>query len=260
MALARWQATIVDTTGDIVASATVAVYSETTGALATIYSDRAGTVSITNPTTADSEGFVGFYAAGDAYRIVATSGSTSREFRYVGIGTSQEQDKQLSTIATTTFSGSANLIYGSLDSYKRLEFKLDKLGVSVDTASVNIFISINDGVSYIGGTSNLYTLDKHTVTTAALSGSAGAASLVMAENLGTGAGEFYQGAITMENHTDATTYKHVNSLGSAYDATPALVTMDMKGLVLTGGSVTNLAIQPSSGTISGSIVVKGELL
>ena len=63
MVLARWQSSILDDTGAPVASATVAVYSETTGALATIYSDRAGTVSITNPTTADSDGFVYFYAA-----------------------------------------------------------------------------------------------------------------------------------------------------------------------------------------------------
>ncbi len=260
MTVARWQGTVVDSAGATVASASVAVYSETTGALATIYSDRAGTVSITNPTTADSEGFVGFYAAGDAYRIVASSGATSREFRHVGIGTSQEEDKQLTTLLTQTFSGFASLSYGNLDLYKRLEFKIDKLGVSVDGADVSCFVSIVDGPPFIGGTSYRYTLDRHTVTTAGLSGSAGAAGMMFAENLGTGTGEFYQGTITMENHTDGSTYKYVNSLGSAYDATPALVAMDMKGLVVTGGSVTDFAIQPSSGLISGSIVIRGELL
>ena len=260
MALARWQGTIVDSAGTTVASATVRVYSETTGALAVIYSDRAGLTSITNPTTADSEGFVGFYASGDAYRIVATSGSTSRTFRYVGIGTAQEEDKQLSTLLDTTFSGSASVSFGNLDLYQRLEFKIDKLGVSVDGEDVNCYLSTDGGTVYIGGTSNLYTLDRHTVTTAALSGSAGAGFLRFAENLGTAGGEFYQGTITMENHTDTSTYKHVNSLGSVYDATPALVGMDMKGLVLTATAVTNFAIQPGSGTISGRIVVRGELI
>lgn len=258
MVVARWQATIVNSTGDTVASAAVAVYSETTGALATIYSDRAGTVSITNPTTTDSEGFVGFYAGGDAYRIVATSGATSREFRYVGIGTSQEEDKQLVTVLEATFSGVANIIFSGLDNFRKIVMEFERLNVTVDTADIHAFISINDGVDFIGGILNHYSLDTRTAATPSLQGSTGGGFLLLADNLGTGSGEFYQGSITLLNHTDGSTFKYVNSLGSVYGATPALHAADMKGLVETGGSLTDFAVQPSSGLISGKVVVKGE--
>jgi len=260
MALARWQGTILDSSGDVVASATVAVYSETTGALATIYSDRAGTTSITNPTTADSDGFVGFYAAGDAYRIVATSGSTSREFRYVGIGTNSENDTELVTISDNTISNATAVILSNLDLYRQVVIEIERLQPLVDATDLQAFVSVNGGASYVGGTLNLYTLDRRTASTAALSGSAGASSLILATNLGTGTGEFYQGTIVLKNHTDTSTYKYVNSTGSVYDATPDFRASDMRGLVLAGGAVTNFAFQMSSGNQNCKLRVKGELL
>lgn len=260
MVLARWQSSILDDAGAPVASASVAVYSETTGALATIYSDRAGAVSITNPTTADSDGFVGFYAVGDAYRIVATSGTTSREFRYVGIGTASEEDKPLVTIAESTFSASSNVIFSGLDSYRAIEIDIDRLQVSTDTADMHMLVSTDDGSTYIGGTSNLYTLDRRTAATAALTGSTGDSKLLLATNMGTGTGEFYHGTITMFNHTDTNTYKYINSEASVYDATPDFRASDMKGVVLTGTAITNIAIQASTGNISGKVVLKGEEL
>ena len=62
----------------------------------------------------------------------------------------------------------------------------------------------------------------------------------------------------MLNHTDTSTYKYVNSVASVFDATPAFRAADMKGLVLTGGSVTDLIVQPDSGLISGKVTLKGE--
>jgi hypothetical protein len=93
MTLARWQATIVDEAGNIQDGATVTVRRELSGApLAVLYSDRAGATPLGNPLTSDANGFAAFHVTGGAYRITATKGAFSREWRYVGIGTSQEFD------------------------------------------------------------------------------------------------------------------------------------------------------------------------
>lgn len=93
MVLARWQATIVDDAGDVQSAASVEVRHETGGApLAVIYSDRAGATPISNPLTADADGFAAFHVPGGAYKITATKGAFSREWRYVGIGLSSESD------------------------------------------------------------------------------------------------------------------------------------------------------------------------
>lgn len=91
MALARWQATIMDESGEAQPSAQVTVTTEG-GGLAQLYSDRDGLTPIGNPITADSEGFVFFHVTGGAYRIDATLGAFTRTWRYVGISTSSEHD------------------------------------------------------------------------------------------------------------------------------------------------------------------------
>lgn len=91
--LARYQFTVTDAAGNILPGAVVTVRNETTGApLAILYSDRAGTTPLGNPITTDVDGFIYFHVAGGAYKITAVSGSTSREWRYVGIGLAQEND------------------------------------------------------------------------------------------------------------------------------------------------------------------------
>ncbi|MEW9838563.1 carboxypeptidase-like regulatory domain-containing protein, partial [Mesorhizobium marinum] len=72
MTLARWQATIVDESGNVLPSATVTVRNELTGGLQPLFSDRAGASSKGNPFTADANGFAFFHALGGAYRITAT--------------------------------------------------------------------------------------------------------------------------------------------------------------------------------------------
>lgn len=93
MALAAWQATIVDESGEIQGLAQAMVLVEATGAPAALFSDRDGASPIGNPVTADSSGFVRFYAAGNAYRITATLGAFSRVWRHVPIGTLGERDE-----------------------------------------------------------------------------------------------------------------------------------------------------------------------
>ena len=100
MALARWQATIVDGAGNVQPGASIEVRSEVGGApLVTLYSDRAGTTLLGNPVTADADGFAAFHVSGGAYRIIATKGGFSREWRYVPIGLAGESDGATSGVA-----------------------------------------------------------------------------------------------------------------------------------------------------------------
>ena len=71
-ALARFQRTLTDTTGNVRNGVSVTIRDESTGAVAPLYSDKAGTVAITNPVTTDSNGFFAFYVAPGRYRIQAT--------------------------------------------------------------------------------------------------------------------------------------------------------------------------------------------
>lgn len=93
MTLAAWQATIVNGLGDVQASASVEVKLEQSGALAALFSDRAGATPASNPIAADGNGFVRFYTAGGALRITATKGAFSREWRHVPVGMLGELDE-----------------------------------------------------------------------------------------------------------------------------------------------------------------------
>lgn len=91
MPLTVWQRNIVQTNGDIVPSASVEVRRESDSALATLYDNEDGTGSpLSNPLTADGNGFVRFYTAAGAYRIVATSGLFSATWRHEAFGDAQQ--------------------------------------------------------------------------------------------------------------------------------------------------------------------------
>lgn len=93
MALARWQATIVDDKGNVLPGASITVLTEAAGnALAALKSDRLGATPLGNPFNADGNGFAAFHVVGGSYRITATLGAFSKEFRYVGVGLSSETD------------------------------------------------------------------------------------------------------------------------------------------------------------------------
>ena len=91
--LGRWNRTIQDAAGNI-ANATVTVYKESDGLLATIYSDRAGATPKSNPFTLSNSdyGLAFFHAVGGAYKVVAVSGSYSQTWRYEPVGTGAEFD------------------------------------------------------------------------------------------------------------------------------------------------------------------------
>lgn len=91
--LGRWNRTITDAAGNV-ANATVYVYKESDGLLATIYSDRAGATPKSNPFTLSNSdyGLAFFHATGGAYKVVAVSGSYSQTWRYEPVGTGAEFD------------------------------------------------------------------------------------------------------------------------------------------------------------------------
>lgn len=94
---ARYEGTAVDDAGNVLASPSVQVNLESSGALVTIYSDRAGATPILNPFTGNTDGTFGFHVLGGAYKVTVTktgtpSGTITRIMRYVAIGTGAEAD------------------------------------------------------------------------------------------------------------------------------------------------------------------------
>jgi hypothetical protein len=90
--LARFQRTVVDETGAVIASPTIEVREQVTNALVSLYSDRDGASAISNPFTGTSGGLAAFHVAGGAYKITATSGAFTAEWTWVGVGTASEYD------------------------------------------------------------------------------------------------------------------------------------------------------------------------
>lgn len=107
MALAVWQRTIVDDTGAVQSGASVRVELEG-GGLASLFSDRAGTMGISNPFLSDSNGFAQFFVDGGAYKITVTKGSFSQELRYAAVATGKEYD-----VDVLARLDQANLLLGS---------------------------------------------------------------------------------------------------------------------------------------------------
>ena len=95
MANSAWQATIQDSSGNIVEGAEVQVLFESSGTPATIYSDRAGT-PLVNPFLTGSTGFAQFYAPAGNYRVVATKDTFTNTWRDQRLGDSQGYDVQSS--------------------------------------------------------------------------------------------------------------------------------------------------------------------
>lgn len=75
-------------------NASIEVRREDTGALASIFSDRAGGSGLANPFTADAGGRFEFYAAGldQGYRVKVTKGADTHTLNNQAVGTSQERD------------------------------------------------------------------------------------------------------------------------------------------------------------------------
>lgn len=88
-----FQRTIVDEAGNVIPSALVTVKIQSSGAFAAIYEDVDGEEPMANPATADSSGFIRFYAASGQYQITASSGDASRVWEHEDIGISGTADE-----------------------------------------------------------------------------------------------------------------------------------------------------------------------
>jgi hypothetical protein len=140
MALARWQHTIVDVSGNVISGAQITVRKEEPGApLAVLYADREGTVPLGNPFTADPTGFAAFHVAGGAYRIDASNGLHTSTWRYVAIGTAAEHDGEAfaaASIAATGTPASRSVEDHVADLFSLKAFGAIGDGASDDTAAV----------------------------------------------------------------------------------------------------------------------------
>ncbi len=88
---------VTDDAGNVVPSASVEITRELGGATEPVFSDRAGTASLTQPLTTDTDGFVAVHVAGGAFKVRAYTGDTGsptfeKIWRYVGAGLGGETD------------------------------------------------------------------------------------------------------------------------------------------------------------------------
>lgn len=82
-----WQHHVADAEGNSLAMASVEIRDADTNALATLYADEAGAVSLGNPFTADSDGVARCYTAAGVYKITVSRGVTFEQvYEHVVIG------------------------------------------------------------------------------------------------------------------------------------------------------------------------------
>jgi hypothetical protein len=93
MVMARWEETIVDEAGNILALPTIEVKREIAGQpIALLFSDRAGSIAIGNPFVGNADGSAAFHVAGGAYQVTISKGAFVKVLRYVRVGTAGEKD------------------------------------------------------------------------------------------------------------------------------------------------------------------------
>lgn len=132
-------------TGAVIPGATVTVRDEVSGALSTIYSNSALSAPLSNPITADSAGFVRFYAAAGLYRIEAVSGPLSATMRSVPIGDAQARDAGVATSAQLISRGDADARYLATDD---LNVRLGTTGNLGEAATYDVGFDPDDLVRY----------------------------------------------------------------------------------------------------------------
>lgn len=91
MTYSVWQSFITDGGEQVVAAATVSVFLENSGAPATLYDGPTGS-PVGSSVVSGLDGLARFFVAGGVYKIVASKGAFSKEFRHVQIGTAQGFD------------------------------------------------------------------------------------------------------------------------------------------------------------------------
>lgn len=163
--LARYESFAQDVQGNVIPGATVEVRKESDSSLATVYSDRAGTLPIGNPFLSAGDGLIAFHAFGGAYKITVTKGNITRIFRYVPIGTLQEYDfptaREVLTADRTYFvrtDGNDNNL-GTSDTaggaFLTIQKAVNVVWDTIDIAGKNVTIQVRDG-TYTGQVAKFY--------------------------------------------------------------------------------------------------------
>lgn len=121
----------------VAAAAAVEVRREDTGALATIYSDEAGTIPIAQPGfVADANGRFEFYAAGldRGYRVTVTKGAETNVHNHAAVGTAGQRDASDFVTSNTD----SDITGGkTFKSFLRLDGVISPTTVTVDTNDYN---------------------------------------------------------------------------------------------------------------------------
>lgn len=154
MTLGCWQATITDESGNIQPNASVEFRAETPGQpLVSLWADRTGGTPISNPTTADIDGFVRVFAVPQAHQIVASLGggspsAFSRTWRYVPIGSMGERDSdELDTAQSDIATAQSDLTIHSSTLLKISQAYIAGLELSNAAGDPTNDITIQDGVA-----------------------------------------------------------------------------------------------------------------
>jgi hypothetical protein len=158
MAYAAYNYTISDASGNIVTGSSVEVRRESDNVLVSLYSDRAGAVSIANPFT-DATGTGLFHVGGGAYKITATLGGFTRTFRFVAIGLAAEIDSVVTgldagTAITINQADPSNPIIGQ-DIHVSMPTSAVTLSNS-STSAQNLFSAASDALTVTAATTYLF--------------------------------------------------------------------------------------------------------
>lgn len=102
MTLPVFQSTITDESGNNLAGATVTVLNSSSGDIISLHSNSDGTSDITNPATADDNGFIRFYAEPQLVTITATDGDTSITWEDVPLIATGEDDGYIQPLGGTS--------------------------------------------------------------------------------------------------------------------------------------------------------------
>ena len=157
MAKSVWQKYIVAKTGFILGGASIDVRLESSGELATIFSDQTG-AALSNPFTAGADGLARFYADAGVYKITATHTLVSSSFRNQQLGNAASRDVGISAENLVRYADAA-ASFNQVLQFKNQGANIGALGAgnSVNFTGAGVVASEAGGVITVtvagGGTS-----------------------------------------------------------------------------------------------------------